>query len=99
MINVPVLSDKLAVRAVAYNESHGGYINNIPGTFSREPTDPGIVTALGGLGWTVSLDWGENLSDTHAILLSSYAEYVKVNTINRPRTLGLRFSYKFGDGR
>jgi hypothetical protein len=52
----------------------------------------------GGLGWTVSLDWGENLSDTHAILLSGYAEYVKVNTINCPRTLGPRV-YKFGDGR
>ena len=40
---------------------------------------------------------GENLTDTRATLFSSYAEYVKMNTINRPRTLGVRFPYKFAD--
>jgi iron complex outermembrane recepter protein len=29
------------VRGVLYNESRGGYINNIPGTFTRLPTDAG----------------------------------------------------------
>lgn len=46
--------------------------------------------------WSVSL-YGENLTDTLATLYSSYAEYVKMNTINRPRTLGIRFSHKFSD--
>jgi iron complex outermembrane receptor protein len=63
--------------------------------------DPGFTTydASAGIAkdaWTVSL-YGDNLTDVQATLFSSYAEYVKMNTINRPRTLGLRFSYKFTD--
>jgi len=42
MINLPLIPDKLAVRAVIYDEKRGGYINNVPGTFSRLPTDIGI---------------------------------------------------------
>ena len=46
--------------------------------------------------WTVSF-YGDNITDTLATIYSSYAEYVKMNTINRPRTLGIKFSYKFSD--
>jgi outer membrane receptor protein involved in Fe transport len=42
MINLPLIPDTLAVRAVIYDETRGGYINNLPGTFSRLPTDIGI---------------------------------------------------------
>ena len=42
MINLPLIADTLAVRAVIYNDRRGGYINNVPGTFTREPTDLGI---------------------------------------------------------
>ena len=42
MINLPLISDTLAVRAVIYNDSRGGYINNVPGTFVRQSTDGGI---------------------------------------------------------
>ena len=41
-INLPLISDTLAVRAVIYNDSRGGYINNVPGTFVRQSTDGGI---------------------------------------------------------
>jgi outer membrane receptor protein involved in Fe transport len=41
-INIPLIADTLAVRAVIYSDSRGGYINNVPGTFSRLPTDIGI---------------------------------------------------------
>ena len=43
MINLPLLPDTLAARAVIYNESRGGYINNIPGTFARGPNEPGTA--------------------------------------------------------
>jgi iron complex outermembrane receptor protein len=46
--------------------------------------------------WSVSL-FGENLTDTRGVPFSSYAEWVKANTIIRPRTLSLRFSYHFTD--
>jgi outer membrane receptor protein involved in Fe transport len=42
VLNVPLVSDTLAVRGVVYNDSRGGYINNVPSTFTRQPTDLGI---------------------------------------------------------
>jgi iron complex outermembrane recepter protein len=32
-INVPIVQDKLALRAVFYTDRQGGYIDNVPGTF------------------------------------------------------------------
>jgi outer membrane receptor protein involved in Fe transport len=42
MINIPLIADTLAVRAVIYDDTRGGYINNVPGTFTRDVTDIGI---------------------------------------------------------
>ena len=41
MINIPIISDKFAIRAVIYDDHHGGYINNEYSTFTRQPTDIG----------------------------------------------------------
>lgn len=41
MINVPIIEDKLAIRAVAYIDHRGGYIDNKLSTFTRRPTDLG----------------------------------------------------------
>jgi outer membrane receptor protein involved in Fe transport len=41
VFNVPIVQDKLAVRFVAYDEHQGGYIDNVPGTFTRSNQDPG----------------------------------------------------------
>lgn len=32
-INIPIIEDKLAIRAVFYTDRQGGYIDNVPGTF------------------------------------------------------------------
>jgi iron complex outermembrane recepter protein len=42
VINLPVITDTLAVRGVIYNDTRGGYINNVPGSFTRKVTDGGI---------------------------------------------------------
>jgi iron complex outermembrane recepter protein len=42
IINLPLIPDTLAVRAVIYQEERGGYINNVPATFARATTDLGI---------------------------------------------------------
>jgi len=42
VINVPLIANKLAVRGVVYSDSRGGYIDNVPGTFTRKATDLGI---------------------------------------------------------
>ena len=47
-INIPLIADTLAVRGVIYNERRGGYINNLPATFARADTDPGIQYYFGG---------------------------------------------------
>jgi len=41
-LNVPLVADTLAVRGVIYSDKRGGYINNLPATFARAPTDLGI---------------------------------------------------------
>jgi outer membrane receptor protein involved in Fe transport len=43
VINIPVIKDKLAVRALIYSDHQGGYIDNVPSTFTRRATDAGSV--------------------------------------------------------
>jgi iron complex outermembrane receptor protein len=45
VLNLPLIADTLAVRAVIYNDRRGGYIDNVPGTFTRKSTDLGIYYA------------------------------------------------------
>ncbi len=40
-INIPLIKDKLAIRAVFYDERRGGYIDNVPSTFTRSNADLG----------------------------------------------------------
>ena len=42
VINLPVIPDTLAVRAVVYDDTRGGYINNVPSTFTRKASDLSI---------------------------------------------------------
>jgi outer membrane receptor protein involved in Fe transport len=49
VINLPIISDTLAVRGVFYNDRRGGYIDNQPSTFTRLPTDEGIAHSNGGV--------------------------------------------------
>jgi len=44
-LNLPLVSDKVAIRAVLYNENRGGYIDNVASTFTRRNTDLGIYYA------------------------------------------------------
>ena len=37
------------MRAVIYDDARGGYINNVPGTFTRAATDRGIIDYFGGV--------------------------------------------------
>ena len=40
-INLPLIDDKLAIRATVYNDRRGGYIDNVPSTFTRSSHDTG----------------------------------------------------------
>ena len=41
VVNVPIIDDKFAIRGVIYDDRHGGYINNVPSTFTRSNNDYG----------------------------------------------------------
>jgi outer membrane receptor protein involved in Fe transport len=63
---------------------------------------PAFTTYNAALGvtrdsWLVQL-YAENLTDTRAQLYAYYAATYKAVTVNRPRTIGVRFSYSF-DGK
>jgi iron complex outermembrane recepter protein len=45
VLNLPLIADTLAIRGVIYNDHRGGYINNVPATFTRKNTDLGIGNA------------------------------------------------------
>jgi outer membrane receptor protein involved in Fe transport len=52
MLNLPLVNDKLAVRAVIYNDREGGYIDNVPSTFTRSNMDNNVyfgIKPTGGL--------------------------------------------------
>lgn len=49
MLNVPIVPGTFALRGVIYDDSRGGYIHNVPGTFTRRATDPGIVDYFNGV--------------------------------------------------
>src|SRR5437879_2808187 len=42
VVNLPLIANTMAVRAVLYNDTRGGYIDNVPATFTRKNTDIGI---------------------------------------------------------
>ncbi|MFM8542785.1 MAG: TonB-dependent receptor [Chakrabartia sp.] len=41
MVNLPIIEDKLAIRAIVYADHRGGYIDNKYSTFTRQPSDLG----------------------------------------------------------
>ncbi len=48
VLNLP-LSEKLAMRAVIYNDARGGYIDNVPSTFTRRGTDDAFRLRTNGV--------------------------------------------------
>jgi iron complex outermembrane receptor protein len=53
VLNLPLIDNTLAVRGVIYEDRRGGYIDNVPATFTRHDTDAGInyanYPAVGGV--------------------------------------------------
>lgn len=49
VLNLPLITDRLAARLVVFTDSRGGYIDNVPATFSRSGTDLGLALENGGV--------------------------------------------------
>ena len=45
VLNLPIIPGTFALRGVIYNDHQGGYIDNVPSTFTRQPTDGGGAMA------------------------------------------------------
>ena len=60
VINLPLVANMLAIRGVIYDDHRGGYINNVPGTFTRKDTDIGIHYAGYPAAGGVCPDGGAN---------------------------------------
>ncbi|RDS80062.1 TonB-dependent receptor [Dyella psychrodurans] len=45
VLNLPIIPGTFAVRGVIYNDHQGGYIDNVPSTYTRQPTDGGGAMA------------------------------------------------------
>jgi len=45
VLNLPLIADTMAVRGVIFTDTRGGYIDNVPATFTRKNTDIGISNA------------------------------------------------------
>ncbi|MHB8475296.1 MAG: TonB-dependent receptor [Steroidobacteraceae bacterium] len=64
VLNLPLIQDTLAVRAVIYNDRRGGYIDNVPGTFTRKNTDLGIYYGKYATGCKIGVPAGGVCSGT-----------------------------------
>ena len=49
VLNVPLINEHLAIRGVIYSDRQGGYINNLPSTFTRLDTDEGFARYNSGV--------------------------------------------------
>jgi len=90
VLNLPLITDTLAVRAVIYSDQRGGYINNVPGTFTRKASDGGIGFANYPTGCGASSPVGPCQVPPNSPVANNY-NLVK-NAINPVTYQGLRVS-------
>jgi iron complex outermembrane receptor protein len=83
-INFPIVPGKLAMRLTGYDDLRGGYIDNIPGTFTRQSTDIGIHYA----GYTNNVPGPANAQNS----INNYK--TAKNNINPARYVGFRDELK-----
>jgi outer membrane receptor protein involved in Fe transport len=72
VLNLPLIADTLAIRGVIYDDKRGGYINNVPATFTRKSTDLGIgyaqyPTGCGSGGTPCQVPPGSAVINNYAI--------------------------------
>jgi iron complex outermembrane recepter protein len=107
VLNVPLIEDKMAIRGVIYSDQRGGYINNVPATFTRKDTDIGIHYANYATGCSAGTPTngacpGGSTPTTYGVPPGSPAinNYnIAGNAINAVTYKGIRVEalYKFND--
>jgi iron complex outermembrane recepter protein len=108
VLNLPLIEDKMAVRGVIYSDHRGGYIDNVPATFTRKNTDIGIGFAYYATGCSVGTPVGGVCTAPGAVatafgvppgspVINNYL--IAQNDINPVTYQGIRAEllYKFSD--
>jgi outer membrane receptor protein involved in Fe transport len=69
VLNLPIIPGVFAVRGVIYNDHEGGYIDNVPSTFTRQPTDGGGAAApyIAAGGTTVANNYSVAQNDWNPV--------------------------------
>ena len=95
VINLPLIAETLAVRAVIYDDHNGGYINNVPGTFTRKDTDLGIHYANYPVAYCTPARFAPGPTPTCQVPPSAAAinnNNIAANAINPVTYQGIRVS-------
>jgi outer membrane receptor protein involved in Fe transport len=86
-------------RSLSTTDQFGVDLQNNSTAYNLPPfTTYDAALGVGKDAWLAQL-YGQNLTDTRAQLFANYSQYYKGITVNRPRTIGLHFSYSFGGTR
>jgi iron complex outermembrane receptor protein len=54
-LNVPLIADTVAMRAVVFSDHQGGYISNVPGTIGYLPNSPQVLAGVNPIANNASL--------------------------------------------
>ncbi|GAC1456542.1 MAG: TonB-dependent receptor [Steroidobacteraceae bacterium] len=102
VFNLPLIPNTMAVRAVVYNDRRGGYIDNVPATFTRSNNDIGIYYAHFPVSGTGQCPDGKPSSTGFCVppgspVINNYN--IAARAINPVTYQGLRAEllYKFND--
>jgi iron complex outermembrane recepter protein len=98
----PILEYKTFIQVGGQHQAHSisatsrTSVPNQPGYAYDEPSFTTYDASVGVAkdAWTLTA-YGENITDTRADLYENPNQFVDAKTVNRPRTGGLRFTYKF----
>jgi iron complex outermembrane receptor protein len=99
VLNLPLIENTMAVRAVVYEDHRGGYIDNVPATFTRKSSDIGIHYANYPAGCAEGGAGGAPVCEPPPGSPVISNGPVVGNDINPVTYSGLRFEalYKFND--
>jgi len=88
MLNIPLIKGTAALRVVIYDDSRGGYIDNVPGTFVRHASDATYVPG-----------YAKAISNSPSGIDSANNSALVGNAINPVEYKGVRaeLAYKFND--
>jgi iron complex outermembrane receptor protein len=89
VLNVPIVTDRLGVRLVAYSDEAGGYIRDVFGGKSQTNSVQRFGSRVSAL-WRVNADWSVSVSQATQHINAKDSQYVSGNLGTNMRDLTIR---------